>query len=446
MSSVLIIGGGVAGLSAAVDCVTVGWHVTLCEQRSFCGGRAYSFREPVTGAMIDNGQHLFMGCYRATFDYLQKIGAADGVTVEAKLRVPLVDAAGRAATLDCPGWPPPWHLLAGLWRLRGFSKRSLWQLMRKLPSPLAGEGEGEGYAQFDHLSIADWLDQLGQDAAARAIFWTPLVLAVCNETPERASAAPLRAVMHEVFARKNTPMGLAFPRRNLSTLLVHPALAWLRARGADVREATTVEAILHNHATIAGVRLRGGAILHADTYISALPPRPLLTAMSANGGTLLAGWERLREWQGVPILSVHCWFDRPVMDVPMLGLIGSRFHWVFNKGNCIALVASAVREEATWPRERVIAEATHTVRQYLPAARDAKILHIQVTKELEATVSIAPGTAALRLPTHTPWPNFFLAGDWTNTGLPATIESAVRSGQSAAAAAVNRDRMHELQL
>lgn len=436
MPSVLIIGGGVAGLSAAVDCVAAGMHVTLCEQRSFCGGRAYAFREPVTGATIDNGQHLFMGCYRATFDYLQKIGAADGVTMELRLRVPLVDAAGRAATLDCPGWPPPWHLLAGLWWLRGFSKRSLWRLMKWFPSPLAGEGRGEGYAQFDHLSIADLLDQLGQDAAAREVFWTPLVLAVCNETPARASAAPLLAVMREAFAQRDVPTGLAFPRRDLSALLVHPAVAFVRARQGVVCEAATVEAILRNGATVTGVRLRGGEVLRADAYISALPPRPLHTALSADGGALPTGWDRLRAWQGVPLLSVHCWFDRPVMDVPMLGLIGSRFHWMFHKGHGVALVASAAREEAAWPRDRVIAEATQTVRHYLPAACDAKIMHVQVTKELEATISIAPGTAAMRLPTHTPWSNFFLAGDWTATGLPATIEGAVRSGQAAAVAAV----------
>ncbi|MBI2345293.1 MAG: pyruvate kinase, partial [Deltaproteobacteria bacterium] len=378
------------------------WHVTLCEQRSFCGGRAYAFREPVTGDCIDNGQHLFMGCYRSTFAYLEKIGAGEGIITERRFTVPMMTADGRRNLLSCPDWRPPWHLLAGLWRLRGFPKRDIARLMAGLIA-LARKGATLG---ADRISAAQLLDRLGQSARSRSLFWTPLVLAVCNETPERVSAAPLIAVIREAFGRRNGPQGLSFPVRDLSSLLVAPALTYLRARGSRLCEAAQVTALDRSDAGITGIGLRSGERLTADAYISAMPPRSLHRLLTAGVGTVPAGWERLNEWEEVPICSVHLWADRPIMTERMVGLLDGPFHWAFGQdgGRRVALVTSAARELVVWPRERIVKEAIDALQRYLPTARGAVMRHVQVTKEITATVSLTPGSAVRRLPTVTPWP------------------------------------------
>lgn len=437
-----------AGLAAAVDLSARGWPITLLEQRSFCGGRAYSFREPVTGDVVDNGQHIMMGCYRATLRYLEQIGASDGVTCEPRLTVWFAAAHGALHALDCPPWTAPWHLAAGLARLRGFGFGNLWRLRKALRQ--LRDMDAAHYAALDQWSVAEWLAQCGQDARASAALWTPLTLAVMNEVPERASAAAFARMLHEGAMRADVPLGLVVPRRRLSALLVDPAVATLQSRGADVRCTTVVEQLVFADGRVRGVRDRNGNLLEGDVIISALPPRELQRLLAASGVAEDPHWAPLRAWDSVPILAVHLWYDRPVLPQPMVGLLDSPFHWAFDtttlcaasvgdgprEQRCVALVSSACRDLIAASRAEVAAAAEAAMQRYFPLAREATLQHVQMTRELHATVGVTKGSAARRLPTRTPWPNVFLAGDWTQTFLPATIEGAVRSGVAAAEAAV----------
>lgn len=418
-------------------------RVVLLEGRSFCGGRAYAFREPTLGTTIDNGQHLLMGCYRATFEYLRHIGSLDQVSILPRLQVDFLGPDARPAPLVCPGWPAPWHLLAGLSRWRGVSWRDIWGLARRAGS--VRRMDADDYATLDRRSVSEWLDTLEQGAQAREWLWTPLCLAIMNETPARASAAPFVMMLRDGLLDRTAPAGLAYPRTDLSNLLVTPALKFLRVQGALIQMGQVVTDLEYSNGRVQAVQCRNGQRIAADRVIVALPPRALQELVGHGAQSSHPYWHSLAAWDTVPIVSVHLWYDRPVLTRPMTGLIGSRFHWAFDKtavlrevpdqGHCVALVVSAGRAEAAWSRAEVIRAAQDEMQRYFPAARGAQLRHAQVTKELHATVSLSKGSAARRLPTVTPWANLFLAGDWTQTHLPATIEGAIRSGQAAARAA-----------
>lgn len=430
----VVVGGGLAGLAAAVHATAAGHHVTLLEARSFCGGRAFAFREPETGDVIDNGQHLLQGCYRATMAYLEQVGSRHRLTLHPRLEVTFATADGTLTNLACPDWTAPWHLLAGLGRWRDFPTRDLFRAIFGLRA--IRTLDHAGYAQLDQWSVTQWLDEMGQSDTARRLLWTPLTLAIMNEEPSRASAAALAMMLKEGAISGNVPTGLATPQCDLSSLLVDPAVAWLQQRGCHVRTGTPAEQLLLHNGAMTGIRCRHDETVHGDAFILALAPRELARVLAASQITG-APWESLSRWESVPIISVHCWYEQPVLPRPMVGLIDAPFDWAFEKNGgsrtIVSLVKSAAREMAAWPREQIAQAARDTIARHFPATAAAAPWHVQVTKELHATVSLAHHTAALRFPAQTPWSNVWLAGDWTATGLPATIESAVRSGVRAAA-------------
>ncbi|MBI2344144.1 MAG: FAD-dependent oxidoreductase [Deltaproteobacteria bacterium] len=440
---VVIVGGGMAGLSAAVRVAEGGHHVTLLESRSFCGGRTYSFHEPVTQSVIDNGQHLLMGCYRATFAYLARVGTEHLVEQQPRLVVPFVEPGGGLQVLCCPRLPAPLHLLGGLWRFPPFPRVDYWRLLRWALS--SAWRIRRSSADVQRMSVAQWLALAGQGREATAWLWEPLTLAIMNETPQRAAAAPFLRMLREGLCARSVPQGVAIPRVGLSRLLVEPALAYLRARHGVIYETTSVDTLLARDDAIIGLRTRRSEEIAGDAYILAIPPHPLHQLMAASGFGQEMPWAALAEWETVPIIAVHLWFPQPVLPQPMVGLVGSPFHWAFDRSrleddpresslHSVALVSSACREMATWSRAAVTDAAIHAMLSYFPAARTITPAHVQITRELRATVSLGPENLHLRLGTQTAWRNLFLAGDWTATGLPATIEGAVRSGEAAARA------------
>ncbi len=435
---VVIVGGGIAGLSTAVACVQAGHRVTILESRSFCGGRAYSFQEPKIGTMIDNGQHLLMGCYTATFAYLSEIGSRDFVTVHPRFEATFASVGGALTSLRCPALRAPWHLLVGLCRWDGLQLREIWRVATAMRRWM----RNPSYAAWDGLTVAQWLDAIGQGPRARRLFWEPLSFAVLNESIDRASVAPLLTILQEGLHTRGMPQGLGFPRAPLSRIFVDPAVAYLAKHHGAVRMSTPIAELCCEGHAIAAVRTRQQESITGDAYVLALPPRDLSRLLAASGVALSGAWAQLDRWESAPIISVHLWFDRPVLPASMVGLIDHPFHWAFDTSDllaesathCVTLVSSACRNLATWPREQIVQAAQAAMAQYFPNSHAAQLRHVQVTKELHATVSLATGTAAARLPSQTPWRNLFLAGDWTQTYLPATIESAVRSGYTAARA------------
>ena len=434
---VVIIGSGFAGLAAAVDLSEQGRRVLLLERRNFLGGRAYSFTDKTTGDTIDNGQHLMLGCYHHTLDFLSKIGASHKVKFQPNPRVDFLSDTTGHASFSCPALPAPLHLLAGLSRLNTIGWRDRFNALRV---GLALKTMNGNRARLADITVRQWLNELGQSARMQCRFWDLIALATLNETPERASADMFARVLEQAFMHAKQDSTMVISRVGLSDLYTTDAVQFIAVRGGEVRMNTGVKTIdFEGHRTV-GVTLTNGERLAATTIISAVPYFMLKDMLAPE--VLAAHFPTVAEFQSAPIVSINLWYDEPVTDLEFVGLLDSPIEWVFNKNAIagdtnkqrqhLALVISGAHQAASQSKETLIEMATTEMKRFFPNARQHSPAHAYVIKEQHATISHTVGTARKRPAQKTPFSNFFLAGDWTATGLPATIESAVWSGQECA--------------
>ncbi|HEV8200252.1 MAG TPA: hydroxysqualene dehydroxylase HpnE [Candidatus Polarisedimenticolia bacterium] len=441
----IVIGGGFAGLAAATAVAEAGGKALLLESRPHLGGRARSFIDPDTGSIIDNGQHLLMGCYAEMLRFLDRIGAGDRVAWGDGLEVPYLDPGGHASILRAGSGRV--GALTGLLRFNGlpFGER-----LAAARVPIASRREDPA---LEELTVSQWLARLEQSQAARQRLWDPLAIAALNEAPERAAASGFAAALRHAFFSGPRGIALGAPRVGLSDLYVEPGTHYLRARGCEVRPRAQVQRLLESGTRCSGVLLAGGERLEADAVIAAVPPKALLELLPP---ALAADrfFARVGELRDSAILSVYLWFGAPVVERPYAALLGGFWQWVFmrdgvrpppsaEKGpaamhggtHVVTLVRSAASGDADRPKETLVRQALEELRRYVPATARLTPRHDLVIKEKSATVSLTPGTAALRPTTVTPLERFYLAGDWIATGIPATVESACLSGHAAARAA-----------
>lgn len=440
--SVIIIGGGFAGLAAAVQFAEQDVKVLLLERRAFPGGRAYSFKDKITGDTIDNGQHLMMGCYHHTLSFLEKIGALSKLKFQQNPQVDFLSESSSSeikhASFKCPSLPAPLHLLAGLAKLEtiGWPDR-----LKALRVGLELQRLNGNRALLADITVREWLTRLGQTETMQSRFWDLVALATLNETPDRASADMFARVLDQAFMHTRQDSTMVISKVGLSELYTDDARRFIEARGGDVRLNAEVEQIEFNGARATGVMMKSGARIEADAVISAVPYFALgrlLPPEIAASSSLKAALE----FTSAPIVSINLWYSKPVTDVEFTGLLDSRVEWVFNKNAIsgesqsgfqhLALVISGAHEAAKLNKEELIALANTEMERFFPEARNQKPVHAFVVREHDATLSHTVGTARLRPSQKTEFENFFLAGDWTDTGLPATIESAVFSGQECA--------------
>ncbi|MBS1789366.1 MAG: FAD-dependent oxidoreductase [Acidobacteria bacterium] len=439
---VIIIGGGFAGLAAAVELAEHGVKTLLLERRAFLGGRAYSFTDKITGDSIDNGQHLMMGCYHHTLRFLKKIGSLSKLKFQQNPQVDFLGESGTGeihhASFKCPSLPAPLHLLAGLSKLKtiGWNDR-----LRALRVGLELRRLNGNRISLADITVRHWLTQLGQTETMQARFWDMVALATLNETPDRASADMFARVLDQAFMHTRQDSAMVISKVGLSELYTNDARRFLEAHGGEIRLSAEVEQIEFNDSHATAVRLKTGERIEADAIISAVPyfalGRILPSEIAANSALKPA-----LEFSSAPIVSINLWYSQPVTDVEFSGLLDSQIEWVFNKnaisGNSqsgyqhLALVISGAHEAAKRNKEELIALAVTEMEHFFPAARTQKPIHNFVVREHDATLSHTIGTARLRPKHQTEFENFFLAGDWTDTGLPATIESAVFSGHECA--------------
>lgn len=437
--SVLIIGGGFAGLAAAVELADQGAKVLLLERRSFLGGRAYSFTDKTTGDTVDNGQHLMMGCYHYTLRFLEKIGSLGKLKFQQNPQVDflslLANGQTQHASFRCPSWPAPLHLLAGLFKLQTIGWRDRWNALRV---GLELRRLNGNRTELADITVREWLTRLGQTETMQRRFWDLVALATLNETPDRASADMFARVLDQAFMHTRQDSTMVISRVGLSDLYTDDARRFVEQRGGTVRLNAEVARIEFDGLRAMGVELKTGERIQADAIISAVPyfalPRMIAPEVFAASPNLRS----IAQFKSAPIVSVNLWYAEPVTDVEFSGLLESRIEWVFNKNAIsghsksghqhLALVVSGAHEAAKLPKEELISSAVAEMERFFPAARRQKPAHAFVVRERDATISHTVGTARLRPPHKTEFENFFLAGDWTDTGLPATIESAVQSG------------------
>jgi squalene-associated FAD-dependent desaturase len=439
---VIVIGAGFAGLSAAAALAARGARVLVLDARPQLGGRATAFLDRETGELVDNGQHVLFGCYRQTFAFLRRIGAEGNVRVQPSMEIPYIDMLGRRSVLRCPPIPSPLHLLAAVldwdpmpWSDRLSALRLAGPLRRARRELLA-----TGSVSADPPgTVSQWLDAHGQGTKLRSWLWEPLAVAALNQPADAASAAPFVRVLAEMFGPDPLAASLVLPTVPLHLMYAEPARAYITARGGEVRTHALAR-IITEDGKVSGVDVRGERIT-AETVISAVPWFALRQLFAGIAPPALAGTlANCDAMESMPIVTVNLWYDRPVMDELFVGLPERDMQWVFDKraafgesASHLSLVSSGATTLTGRTREELTALAASEVASALPRVRDARLLRATVIREKQATFSLAPGQPP-RPGTRTEVPGLLLAGDWIDTGMPGTIESAVMAGHGAAQA------------
>jgi squalene-associated FAD-dependent desaturase len=438
---VIVIGAGFAGLSAAVRLTRRGARVLVLEARSRLGGRATAFLDRDTGELVDNGQHILMGCYTETFAFLRDIGAQDNIRLDPQLAVTMIDRAGKRTRLSCPALPAPLHLVAGVLEWEALSWRDRLSVLG-MATPLKNarrelEGSPVRAASPDE-TVENWLIRNGQTPRLRELLWDPLALAALNQPPQQAAAPCFSRVLAEMFSDDPRAAAIALPTRPLHLMYAEPAREFIESHGGTVRTGAASKIVMSaDGCALAGVRVGAETVL-ASQVISSVPWFALAELFDEAPPPLNGVLDRARRIASSPIVTVNLWFDRRVLDLPFVGLPGRAMQWVFDKrmvfgddASHLSLVSSGAAEILAETNIELVHRAHEELLDALPHVRAAKLVQATVIREPRATFSLAPGQPA-RPSTETDLQGFLLAGDWIDTGLPATIEGAVRSGNRAA--------------
>jgi squalene-associated FAD-dependent desaturase len=453
--SVLVIGGGLAGMACAVALAEAGIRVRLFEKKPHLGGRATSYTLP-DGSEVDNCQHLTLGCCTNLADFFRRVGADKKIRTYDRLY--MQDGRGRRATLKSGMFPPPLHMAPSMAFFGSLSLADKRGIAKALMTVARAGGAPPG---IDNISMLDWLRRMNQTPEAIAKFWRVVLVSALDEELDRAEARYGIDVFWKTFLANREGSLIGLPSVPLAELYggCGPAIA---RQGGEVKLRSGMREIRIQDGRFAGAVAEDGTPLEADACVLAVPydtlSQMLPAAMFELGGPL-AG---LRELRTSPITSVHLWYDRSVMQQPYLALMDYTTQWIFNKTSLYAsnagsestngsgphaqaaaaktqylqLVISASYDLVQQSRQQIIELCTKELAEILPATREAKLVKSTVIKEVHATFSPSPGVDRLRPSQESGVANLFFAGDFTRTGWPSTMEGAVRSGYLAAEAAL----------
>ncbi len=437
--NIAVIGGGLAGLSAATVLAASGYGVHLIERRPYVGGRASSYQHPGTGEIVDNCQHILLGCCTNLIDLYRRLGVEDRIRWFD--RITFLEPGGRRSVLRPGIFPAPLHNTASFLAAPALSFADKLAIGRGMMAFLRGVPP-DGNENF-----ADWLLRHGQTRRAIDRFWNPVLVSALNENLDRVSVHYAGMVFRQAFMQSANGGAMGIPTIPLSELYGH-AVGFIDAHGGQVSLRSSVNAVAFDAGSQRWRVRMDDAQVEADAVVLALPfesMQKLLSAMPPNAySSGLA--EKLQHFEHSPITGIHLWFDRIVTDMEHAVLLDTTIQWMYNKsllqpetrasasGSYLELVVSASKSLVEMSRQQIIDLALQELAEFFPAVREAKLVKAAVVKEVRATFSVTPGLTAFRPEAATGWPGIFLAGDWTATGWPSTMEGAVRSGYLAAEA------------
>jgi squalene-associated FAD-dependent desaturase len=414
MPKVLIAGGGLSGLAAAAALGGAGFEVDLFEARPFLGGRATSYDAPASDGApaeeIDNCQHILLRCCVNLLNFYERLGVRDRIQFYREFY--FLEPGGQMSVMRRGRLPAPLHFTGSLWRMHCLGRADKIGIIRALN---AIRRERTRRKDLDRISMLDWLLQKRQTPRAIDRFWRQVLVSAVSEDLERMAAIHGFQVFWTAFLAKADAYEMGLPTIPLAQL--YSSGAWKRMPSVSFHPRHTVERIDASGFVV------NGELRSADLYICALPFERL-AAVGLPAPKL----------EHAPITGIHLWFDREVTNLPHATLLDRTIQWMFNKdsGRYLQLVVSASRDLTNLSRSQIIDVAVGDLRLYFPRVREANLVKAHVIKEQRAVFSPAPETESLRSGPQTAIPNLFLAGDWTNTGWPATMEGAVRSGYIAA--------------
>ncbi len=431
--AVAIIGGGLAGLSAGSALADAGYRVELFERRPYLGGRASSYELPGTGEVVDNCQHVLLGCCTNLIDFYRRLA------VEQQIRwydeITFIVPGGRSSVLRPGLLPAPFHAAPS------FLDSSVLDLKDKLAIARAMMALVPALPKDDGENFLSWLLRHGQTQKAIARFWAPVLVSALNEDVDRVSVHYAALVFRESFLKSAEAGRMGVPAVPLSQLY-GTAAQYIEARGGKVHLRAAVDSIRADadgvQLCVNGEDVRAGYAILATPFGGVeklLPDAPEADALR----------EQLRNLESSSITGIHLWFDREITPLEHAVLLERTIQWMFHKskilatrrdspdsGSYVELVVSSSKTLVDKPRGEIIELAARELGEFLPIVRKAKLTKATVIKEVHATFSPMPGSDAFRPSNHSPWPRLFLAGDWTATGWPSTMEGAVRSGYAAA--------------
>ena len=427
MSDVVVVGGGVAGLAAAVALAGDGAAVTLLERRPTIGGRAYSYEHPALGEVVDS-QHVVLGCCTNLLGMMDQAGAGNLVRWYDELM--FLEPGGRRSVMKPSRLPAPLH-----------------QALSFLQAPMLGLKDKaviaagllrflRGYPENDTESFASWLKRTGQTERAIRHFWEPVVVGALNDGLEQCSVKYAGKVFHESFLKSQEGGRLGIPAVPLTEFFT-PVSELAERLGVTVRVKCGVDGLERRDGRWV-VRTAEGEYA-AESVVLATDFRQTQRLIAGLGGEVGIGFER---FVAAPITTVHLWYDRDVTEMDHAVLLDTRIQWVFAKsrirrweagrGSYLELVISASWAELGMGREEILTSALRELELFFPKVREARLVKSGVLKEARATFSVTPGLDAYRPAQKTEWSGLYLAGDWTATEWPSTMEGAVRSGRLAA--------------
>lgn len=429
---VLILGGGLAGLAAASALAPRGFQVAILEARNRLGGRASSFQDPASGEWIDACQHATLGCCTNFAHLCRTIGIEHLLQREPNLYFMTPDR--RVSVFRGDNFPAPLHLgrsfLAAHFLTSVDKARIAWGLACLKRHP-----------EQDDPPLADWLAAHGQTPRTIQRFWGLILVSALNEAPERLGLRYARKVFLEAFLGHRLGFEVYLPRVPLGRLYGAEMLSWFKQHHVELRLLQGARTIEVRDGRVTGVELRQGERLEADWYISAVPFDRLLGLLPDDLVQRETYFSQLRRLETSPITSIHCWWDRPIMSQPHVVLVDCLGQWAFNRGGnpqYVQVVISAARALRGLGHDEIERRIVAELRGLFPRSRDARLVRSRVVTEHAATFSAVPGVDRWRPQQASPLSNLLVAGDWTQTGWPATMEGAVRSGYLAAEALLAR--------
>lgn len=435
--TVTIVGGGVAGLSAATALADAGFRVIVLERRGYLGGRASSYLHPGTQEFIDNCQHVLFGCCTALVDFYERIGVADRIFWDS--RMTLIEPGGRRSVLKPSRLPAPMHGLPGILGASCFSLPDKLALARAFTAIMLGPKPDP------KMSLMEWLKRQGQTEGAMQRFWWLVIASALNAGLDCIGIEYAFKVIRELFLNSAWAGAMGMSRVPLSELY-KGASEYLAVRSGEICYQEHVEGARWDEAEQEWTVSTRTGEFRSRYVVLALPFEGLQKLLP--GMPEVTGVEGLadqlahhRHW---PICSAHLWFDRQITELDHAVLLDRDIHWMYHKsrwqegrdgeGSYVELVISVSREFAALSREEALERAVSQLAEYFPVVKEAKLVKSALTKDVRATFGVPPGIDQYRPGAVSPWPKCYLAGDWVATGWPSTMESACRSGVLAAEA------------